>query len=49
MRIKYLGLILNKGKIERREHDLKALARFPDEILDFKALQIFLGCLNYIK
>lgn len=48
-RIEYLGLILSKGAVELQDHVLKKLSKFPDEILDQKQLQWFLGCLNYIK
>jgi len=48
-RIEYLGLILSQGKIELQEHVLKKLLDFPDEILEIKQLQRFLGCLNYIR
>jgi len=48
-RIEYLGLILSKGAVELQEHALKKLSEFPDEILDQKQLQRFLGCLNYIR
>ena len=48
-KIEYLGLILSQGKIELQDHILKKLTEFPDEILDTKQLQRFLGCLNYIR
>jgi hypothetical protein len=47
-RIEYLGLILAEGKVELQENVLKSLQNFPDEILDKRKLQRFLGCLNYI-
>ena len=47
-KIEYLGLILSQGAIELQEHVLKKLSEFPDEILDTKQLQRFLGSLNYI-
>jgi hypothetical protein len=48
-KIEYLGLILSKGEVELQDHVLKKLSDFPDEILDQKQLQRFLGCLNYIR
>lgn len=45
-KIEYLGLILSQGCIELQGHVLKALSEFPDEILDTKQLQRFLGSLN---
>jgi hypothetical protein len=48
-KIEYLGLILSEGEVELQDHVLKKLADFPDEILDKKKLQRFLGCLNYIQ
>jgi hypothetical protein len=48
-KIDYLGLILSKGEVELQDHVLKKLSDFPDEILDQKQLQRFLGCLNYIR
>jgi hypothetical protein len=48
-RIEYLGLILSQGRIELQDHVLKKLTEFPDQILDIKQLQRFLGCLNYIR
>jgi hypothetical protein len=48
-RIEYLGLIIVEEKIELQEHVLKSLQNFPNETLDQRKLQIFLGCLNYIR
>jgi hypothetical protein len=48
-RIEYLGMILTQGTVELQDHVLKKLSEFPDEILDTKQLQRFLGCLNYIR
>jgi hypothetical protein len=48
-KIEYLGLILSRGEVELQDHILKKLSEFPDEILDQKQLQRFLGCLNYIR
>jgi hypothetical protein len=48
-KIEYLGLILSQGSVELQDHVLKTLTEFPDEILDTKQLQRFLGCLNYIR
>jgi hypothetical protein len=48
-KIEYLGLILSQGEVELQDHVLKKLSEFPDEILDTKQLQRFLGCLNYIR
>jgi hypothetical protein len=48
-KIEYLGLILSQGALNLQEHVLKALSEFPDEILDTKQLQRFLGSLNYIR
>lgn len=48
-KIEYLGLILSQGQVELQDHVLKKLTDFPDEILDIKQLQRFLGCLNYIR
>jgi hypothetical protein len=48
-KIEYLGMILSQGKVELQDHVLKKLAEFPNEILDIKQLQRFLGCLNYIR
>jgi len=48
-RIEYLGLILSQGTIELQDYVLKKILEFPDEILDMKQLQRFLGCLNYIR
>ena len=44
-----MGLILSKGSVELQDHVLKKLSEFPDEILEQKQLQRFLGCLNYIR
>jgi hypothetical protein len=48
-KIEYLGMILSQGRVELQDHVLKKLTEFPDEILDTKQLQRFLGCLNYIR
>lgn len=48
-KIEYLGLILSRGMVELQYHVLKKLFEFPDEILDHKQLQRFLGCLKYIR
>jgi hypothetical protein len=48
-KIEYLGLILSRGSVELQDHVLKKLSEFPDEILEQKQLQRFLGCLNYIR
>lgn len=48
-RIEYLGLIISQGKIELQPHVLNSLSNFADYLPDVKTVQIFLGCLNYIK
>lgn len=45
--IDYLGLKIDKGEIILQPHILTKIMEFPDEILDKKQLQRFLGCLNY--
>jgi hypothetical protein len=47
-KIEYLGLILSRGSVELQDHVLKKLSEFPDEIMEKKQLQRFLGCINYI-
>lgn len=45
---KYLGLVISQGKVELKPHVL-TLLNFLDPLLDIKIVQIFLGCLNYIR
>ncbi len=45
--INFLGLIINKGKIELQEHILHKLHNFPNNIQNKKQLQQLLGILTY--
>ena len=48
--IDYLGLTFGReGLVKLQPHILEHLILFPDEIIDTKSLQRFLGCLNYIS
>lgn len=49
MKIEFLGLIIDKGKIILQSHIVTKILSFPNKIEDFKELQRFLGLLNYNK
>ena len=48
-KIRFLGHMIFQGKIIPINRAIKFVDRFPDQIIDKTQLQMFLGCLNYVR
>ena len=48
-KIEFLGLTIDKGKINLQPHIVTKILGFPDKIEEIKELQKFLGLLNYSR
>jgi len=46
--IDFLGIHVGHGQIQMQPHVLTKLSEFPDQLIDVKMIQIFLGILNYV-
>ena len=46
--IEFLGIYIERGKIQMQPHVLTKVVDFPDQLSDVKSVQRFLGVLNYV-
>ncbi|WOH09471.1 hypothetical protein DCAR_0728928 [Daucus carota subsp. sativus] len=49
VQVRFLGHMISQGKIIPIERSIEFASKFPDNILDTKQLQRFLGSLNYVS